>query len=530
MSVSQSERNAENTGRREHVSKDLADRVYENWNGSLAETMRLAGVKSKSERRWHRIRRGTEKILGVELVANEQDKSPERNENQCPSYLDVKKAKQAKSFIITSATNNSTLNARFFDTLEVFAENTESQLLVLPLKYRHSNLIRRDDYSWPDRIHDYALNSDLKVSPSLVISGGAGILATAVNPLSGMSANSGFRSAVYGHPQVALQCVATPGNQLPKVMATTGSCTSASYSNTKTGAKARFHHSFSALYVKMVKGGRFHLTQVHWDGKGFYLLDKCYKPDGVTGGHKAAALVQGDTHAVWSDKEDLSARQRLLDNIKPDTLVWHDLHDHKSQSHHNTVTERVRLAQTGGHIVEDELKLSADLLNDFGKGRENLIIGSNHNDHLHKWLDKHEDKKDPVNAPLAARLKCLVYASDKGPFELWLEPRLKVKAKFVDRNKEYKIKTIDVSQHGDIGANGSRGSAKGFGRLPRKTVIGHSHTSGIEKGCYQVGVSTLKMEYAQGYSSWSICDCIIYSNGKRGLIFQIDGKSLADLV
>jgi hypothetical protein len=114
------------------------------------------------------------------------------------------------------------------------------------------------------------------------------------------------------------------------------------------------------------------------------------------------------------------------------------------------------------------------------------------------------------------------------PFELYCSDTFskeKLKVEFLIRNVSHKIKDIEVGLHGDKGQNGSRGSRKQLSSLPSKTIIGHSHSPGIEKGCYQVGTSSyLKLEYNSGPSSWLQTHCIIYKNGKRQLINIIKGK------
>jgi hypothetical protein len=62
-------------------------------------------------------------------------------------------------------------------------------------------------------------------------------------------------------------------------------------------------------------------------------------------------------------------------------------------------------------------------------------------------------------------------------------------------------------------------------RIGARTVIGHSHSPGIEEGCYQTGTSSmLRMGYNSGPSSWLHAHCIIYPNGKRSLAVVVDGK------
>ena len=512
------------------ISEELALKVSESWGkaSNIRDAMKLAGVKSQSQRRWYRIRRAAEKKLGVTLAAHNQAQSPESLDNSCPSYLDVKSIKKSTSFVVTCAVNNSALNEKFFDALELFSEAKEASLVVIPQKYRHNLFMSQKDYVWPERIYDYALTSDFIVNKNLVISP-TPIISTAVNPLTGLDSCSGQRSAIYGATQVALNSIATPGDDDPKIITTTGACTARVYTDTKAGRKAKFNHSFSAIYVK-VDGQKFNLIHLHWDGKGFYYLDEYWSKDGVDFCDSSAALVQGDSHAVYSQDWVLETRDRFVSKVNPENLVWHDLHDHKYQSHHNNAFDLIRLARSNQFLVEEELKISEELVNTYGKGRKNLIVGSNHNDALDKWLIRFDPNKDPHNAVFAWDLSSQVIKSGKDAFQAWLSPRLKVPYKFLDRNKAHKIKGIDVSQHGDIGANGSRGSVNGFANLSNKTITGHGHSGFINKGHYRVGVSTKAMPYAQnGYSSWSICDCLIYNNGKRALIFYFDGKTIADI-
>jgi hypothetical protein len=57
-------------------------------------------------------------------------------------------------------------------------------------------------------------------------------------------------------------------------------------------------------------------------------------------------------------------------------------------------------------------------------------------------------------------------------------------------------------------------------------VIGHSHSPGIEGGCYQTGTSSrLVLEYSAGSpSGWMNTHCVVYANGKRALLNAVKGK------
>ena len=95
---------------------------------------------------------------------------------------------------------------------------------------------------------------------------------------------------------------------------------------------------------------------------------------------------------------------------------------------------------------------------------------------------------------------------------------------FLKRDQAHMIKDIDVSQHGDLGPNGPRGSVRNLHKMGVKNIIGHSHNPGIKYGTYQVGTSTGRLEYTRGPSSWLNTHCVIYPNGKRSLISIINGQ------
>ena len=49
------------------------------------------------------------------------------------------------------------------------------------------------------------------------------------------------------------------------------------------------------------------------------------------------------------------------------------------------------------------------------------------------------------------------------------------KYKTLGRSDTYKVKGFELSQHGDLGISGSRGSIQQFRKLNTKIVVGHSH-------------------------------------------------------
>jgi len=275
----------------------------------------------------------------------------------------------------------------------------------------------------------------------------------------------------------------------------------------------------------------------------FYDLDKLYTPKKVTMGHKAAALVMGDTHVRFVDPGVVKATFTNPDSmnaiLRPEVLVFHDVLDFHSQNHHHKFKVFTKIAKHKGRksSVEEEVQECADFVDSVVRDKQKAVFAaSNHPDALARWIEDVDWKQDPENCvfylktALAMAESSAMHesgASHIDPFVYWMQQKLKRvrQCHFPARDESVMIAGIECSMHGDKGPNGSRGSIKGFGKIGVKSVIGHSHTPGAMDGVYQVGTSSkLKLEYNSGASSWMHCHCVVYPNGKRSLLWIIDGS------
>lgn len=457
----------------------------------------------------------------------------------------LRKVTPVQRWVITSAQNNTPVHQGFFNSLVRYCSHNTASLIVIPVRYknptgwddRHST----DDYWWPSEVLRFLLNKDMILNKHLKLMAAIKIQATASDPLTGLDTISGTRSGIFGHAQLRMKMIATPGSQLPKMLHTTGSVSQKNYSDTKAGAKGKHHHSNSALIVEVV-GDTFHVRQLTASSNGtFYDLDKLYTPKEVTSDHRLEALVTGDEHAMFMSPEVRRATYEgagsMVGVLRPKVLVRHDVLDFYSQNHHH---RRARLLQhvkavSGCHDVRAELDGVMAMIDETTpKGVESLIVSSNHNAALMRWLDEYKPDRDPYNALIYHELCSAVYAEAKmgagglcspDPLEVYSRGKLKCKHRFLPDRKSHLIKSIDVSQHGDRGANGARGAINSFAASEHKMIIGHSHTPGIRFGAYQVGTSThLDLDYNRGMSSWMQTHCGIYPNGKRVLINIVKGE------
>ena len=97
--------------------------------------------------------------------------------------------------------------------------------------------------------------------------------------------------------------------------------------------------------------------------------------------------------------------------------------------------------------------------------------------------------------------------------------------KFLKQDESFKIKEIEVGQHGHHGSNGAKGNFNSFRKSYNKIILAHTHSPKIINGIYYVGtLSKLQLSYNKGCSSWLHANCLIYSNSSRQLIVWVGDK------
>lgn len=458
----------------------------------------------------------------------------------------VHKAKGPRRYLVTSAQNATAVNKPFFQALLTYCKINEAQLIVVPYRYKNPTSVwskaAKDDDWWAPELVPYLLDRRTKLCKGLVLLADIKTQPTASSPLQGFETISGGDSAIIGHPKIALVTVATPQNKLAKILTTTGAVTVKNYLPGKAGKKGEHHHSFGACVVEMADG-IFHLRQINAVRDGsFQELLWNYAGDSRTRAG-VEAVVLGDLHQEFADPSAVRAtftdKDSIVNVLKPRYLVWHDVHDFYSRNHHHRGEPFINYVKhhTGAGNVEWALDQTFAFIDSVTPaGAKNIFVPSNHPDALARWIKESDPRSDPENCVFWARTfeaMCLgstmtnTGVSTIDPFAFWALKKLKTagQATFLKHDQGFMVKDIECGFHGHFGPNGSRGSRKGFSKIGVKTFLGHTHSPGIEDGCYQVGTSSqLKLEYIRGPSSHMHCHGLIYENGKRTLIFIIKGK------
>lgn len=451
-----------------------------------------------------------------------------------PAEAHARACEKKKRLIVTSAQNNTDVDLPFWQSLKQCAKHYKCEIAVMPSHYQNKTTWQPgDDKYWVREVAPYLVKSDIEFD-NVLIKSDVRIQPSTLWPLDGKQSHGGEHDIIFGHPQLARQPVPTGGNTLPKRLFTCGSVTLPNYSVTDAGEKAKFHHVSGALILEKVDGHVF-VRQLNADSKGhFYDLDKKFTPRNVTTGHRALSLTTGDEHVKFNvvERETYTKRNSIVKTLKPHYLIRHDILDCYALSHHHTKDPMTSFIKhhSGDNDIVSELDEVVEFINrttpDYST---TLIVPSNHHDHLLKALNRISPNDDHQNAVFIAEMQALMRkaaldGNNYDPFYLYLKDRLRCKAEFLDRNEPYMVGDVDMSQHGDVGTNGSRGSARGIARTTHKANIGHSHGARIVQGVYQTGVSTSRLEYERGLSDHSNTHILQYPNGKRTLIDIVDGR------
>lgn len=441
------------------------------------------------------------------------------------------------TYIITSAQNGTPLDKKFWKGLNNLAGLYNAQLLVIPVFY-HTRT-KEEDIWFPKEVQPYLVQNDIKLPFGVRIMGNVRVAATAVNPLTGFESLTQGDSAIFGHAQIQMRTIATPQNRLPKILTTTGSTSTKNYSDTKAGIKGDFHHSLGAVVVELDHELEIaHIRNITGDNDSeFYDLHLHVNDRRIKTVSSIPALVTGDEHHMFISEEVTSATytgdDSMVKLLRPNYLVRHDIIDSYSISHHHRNSPSIRYAKelNKTNSLEDELKISAKYLEATTPANStNVIVMSNHHNHIKQWLEESDWRSDMVNAEIyhemwAAWIRAIKAQQTFHPFIWWMKANCVAHSLYLTDDYPFIVKGIYLGYHGDRGPNGSKGSIKNLSKIGAKTVIGHFHSPGIEKGAYQVGVSTeSKLEYTSGPSSWMNTHCLVHSNGKRQLVHIIKGE------
>jgi hypothetical protein len=465
----------------------------------------------------------------------------ERKRSQKTPVFKRTLGKTTTRFLVTAAQNATPVHKGFWASLTRAAEHLSAEILVVPIRYKNPtsrwSASQANEEAWDPAVQPYLFNQRASLHKNLVLVGDVKTQPTASSPLTGFDAITHGESAILAHTKLQLKTIPTPQHSLPKILTTTGACTMPNYTDSKAGALGKFHHTVGAALVE-TRGKRFHLRQINAERDGaFQDLSTIYGPEGITEGVPLAGLALGDTHVDFIDPRVHRATfgpGSMDEVLKPATIVFHDLLDAYACNPHHRGNPFNAYAKhkAGRNDVRAEVERAVRYAWAWAAER-GVVVSSNHDDMLRRWIVSEDWKNDPVNMPFYLETARMMLErttftpsgmSCPSPFALWAE-RLAPGLRVLSGDESFRIASIECGMHGNLGPNGARGSRMNLRRIGVKSAIGHSHSPGIEEGCTQGGTSTrLRAEYTGGPSSWLNTHIAIYLSGKRTLLNIIDGE------
>jgi hypothetical protein len=154
------------------------------------------------------------------------------------------------------------------------------------------------------------------------------------------------------------------------------------------------------------------------------------------------------------------------------------------------------------------------------KFEEVLIVPSNHDDMLNRYLESGDWVHDSRNAAIANVLFGYALRGANPLEELFKAEGVK----FLDENSHEAIAGFVVSEHGHRAVGGAKGSAAGFRRCAPH-VVGHSHAPKARSNFLQTGcICKLRQGYNKGLSDWAHAVVNLYEDQQWELIIIINGK------
>lgn len=489
-------------------------------------------------------------VSGGKLTATETIKMP------------LPKPGEVKRYVLTSAQNNTDAHVPFFENLVAYAEWCEADLKVARYPYNRGAYLRMnaglddptdDDTKelWFDPIFDeYICDQRLELAPMLVFCGEVKILPTAKRPLSSFETYPSRASAIFPHAKFALESIAGTKDDGAKLNYTTGTATLMNYIQKKAGLQAEFHHSYGAVIAEVNSQGDWYVRQLNADEDGsFYDVTEggaILIKDGEVMPAEVEAINWGDIHAEVVDREiyDLAFdADGILDTLRPAHQFAHDVLDFRARNHHEIKNchQMFKRWREGSDDVRQELIRVKEVLEHIDRDFcMTVVVDSNHDNALERWLREGDYREDPDNAIFFLECQLDKYkaldAEDDDHHvmrEALRREGLSMDILFLGPDDSFVLCDdgsggVECGMHGHLGPNGARGTTLGLSRIGRKANTGHTHSAQIIDGLYVAGtMSRLRLDYNKGPSSWSHSFIVTYPNGKRTIVTCYNGDWIA---
>lgn len=439
-------------------------------------------------------------------------------------------------YVLSCVQNNTELDRSMWESLQRYCKRNKAKLLLAKMPYNKNGFLQpidSDDLWYAPETTPYLVEGHIKLGEKFEFIANASVIPTAKNPINGFESatNAGVHTIVPAS-KIALKVVPAPFGAATKTLMSTGTITKRNYIMRKAGTVAATEHNIGAIFIDTETGEYRHLEQMP-GCQGFYDMHRLYTGTGTRQADNSIIAWQpGDIHAEKMGTKEGNSLRNTLHHLKPKNIILHDLLDFESRNHHNIKNPFFMIEQSyQQNTVLEDLQSAALVLEDLSAEDNNLIvIQSNHDLAIERWVKETDYRTDPVNAKIYLELalaKVNAIENHEYNFSMlkyWINKNCDDlhNLKFNPIGEPLKIAGVEMSNHGHQGINGAIGNPQSFRKFGIPMNTGHTHSPSITGKCYTAGVSAgLDLGYnVGGGSSWAIADIITYRNGQRQIYFR----------
>lgn len=434
----------------------------------------------------------------------------------------------ASRLIVTSVEPDAQVHRGFWTNLQAYAAAVGAEIAVMRIG---TNVTRRDlaaDYSG-------MVTSEAIASGTLLdIAADDPPPHRLARPLEAMRHRNAARWTVVPHGSVQLETLPRLRADGLRVQLTTGTMSMPA----ATGRGA--NRELGAVIAEVTAGGIAHCRHLlaPADGDGsFHDLDVKVSRGQVRSGVRAEAITFGDIHRAHLDPIVAAATwgignpgggSSLIDRLRPRHMVFHDVCDFEARNAHDARDHLKRFAQmaAGSGDVRAELEQAAAFLAETRRPwARSVVVGSNHDGALIRWLREADFREDPGNAIffLETSLRLHRWLADGREPDGFFEHVLRdlsgdglAGVRFLRTGESLRLAGVEASIHGHAGADGRPGDVRFFERLGIRATLGHTHRPIARDGIYCAGVCNMDLAYARGpITAWAVGHVVTYPNGAR---------------
>lgn len=484
--------------------------------------------------------RSTRYILNVDKAEEVLAQIEEENTIYTQEYRDAleEEIKKYKKFVVTTAVMGKEVNKPFVNAIKTYAQRNEALLLVLPCEDVASRGKKAKAIELSPELNDFrVVFKDTYLNRNLCLSA-IKVSAKQINPLTGLDRMAVKREAsiIVASPKVFLRYIPNMHYDIPPAVMTTGAVTINNYDTDKymskrTSVLAENDHMYGAVIIEIEDDNIFHFRHVQASSYNSITdMGYDYLPNGKVERLEGTVMVMGDSHTGYHDKELHFATMDMARNTGVSTVVLHDVFNGTSISHHDNnkgITKAIKACENRLGLELECTAVKNYIKNIESYGVDVIIPQANHNSHLLRYLEEGRYVGDPMNYKFSLKL---AYAACEGknPLQYAIESLLGYvsdSVKWLKTDESCKKYGVEIANHGDRGANGSRGSLAIFEKGLGNSVTAHTHTAAILRNVCSVGtMSLMNMGYNEGLSNWTRTCCLIYKNGTKQLVNFIPNK------